>query len=46
MQQGECDVTTYYNETMAVWQELVLFEEEKWKIHMTMLSTERRLKEV
>ncbi|XP_019056106.1 PREDICTED: uncharacterized protein LOC109115925 [Nelumbo nucifera] len=31
MQQGEREVTTYYNEMMAVWQELDLFEEEEWE---------------
>ncbi|XP_019056073.1 PREDICTED: uncharacterized protein LOC109115911, partial [Nelumbo nucifera] len=28
LQQGQCEVTAYYNEMMAVWQELDLFEEE------------------
>ncbi|XP_073119914.1 uncharacterized protein [Henckelia pumila] len=31
MQQGNRDVTAYYNEMMTVWQELDLFEEEKWE---------------
>lgn len=31
MQQGEREVTSYYNEMMAIWQELDLFEEEEWE---------------
>ncbi|KAL9420097.1 hypothetical protein AB3S75_037804 [Citrus x aurantiifolia] len=31
MQQGNRDVTAYYNDMMAVWQELDLFEDEQWE---------------
>lgn len=31
MQQGDCEVTTYYNDMMAVWQELHMFEDEQWE---------------
>ena len=31
LQQGEREVTTYYNEMMMLWQELDLFKEEDWE---------------
>ncbi|CAM8951545.1 unnamed protein product [Rhodiola kirilowii] len=31
MQQGDRGVTTYYNEMMTIWQELDMFEDEKWE---------------
>ena len=31
MQQGDREVTSYYNEMMTLWQELDLFEEETWE---------------
>lgn len=31
LQQGDREVTTYYNEMMALWQELNLFKEKDWE---------------
>ncbi|XP_024024721.1 uncharacterized protein LOC112092526 [Morus notabilis] len=31
MQQGDCEVTAYYNDMMTVWQELDMFEDEQWE---------------